>query len=97
MKKYTIIIGPVTERKLGSIVSRIVKFAPLKKVKELESVSTKLNAAPTGIKRAQMTPELIKQMRELRKQGFNAHKIADIVGCGYMSVRRHAPNPESKK
>lgn len=96
--KYLVTVGPVEAEKLGNVITRLSRFTKVKSILILDAgapaVVHKKGNSKTGIRRKFITDAMKEQMSELRSQGYNAHQIAGLVGCSYMTVRRYAPRAE---
>lgn len=97
--KYLVTVGPVEADELGAVITKLSKFSKLKSILVLDAgapaVQHRKGNSKTGIKRKFISDAMREQMIELRTQGYNAHQIAGLIGCSYMTVRRYAPRTEN--
>lgn len=96
-KQFFITLGPIDENAVGATVQLTAAVAPLHEVYWSIKTNTGKNTSPTGITRMTITDEVIKQMKELRAENYDADQIARAIGCSRTSVKRHAPRESQQK
>lgn len=95
-KTFIISLGPITEQELGTILQLATAIAPLHEVVTYIADKPMKAKGDGHIRRKTITPEIIKQMQELRAENYDVYQIAQFLGCSRTSVNRHAPLPPAQ-
>lgn len=96
-KQFFITLGPIDEKHVGATVQLTTAVAPLHEVYWSIKTNAAKNKTPTGITRMTITDEIVKHMKELRAENYDADQIARAIGCSRTSVKRHAPREMQQK